>query len=351
MIDREKFETLIKMPESPELDFKKDMFDLSKDDTEYSKTGKIVKDIISFSNTIRVNTSYIIIGVEVNGDGTKILHGIKQGFDDAIIQDKVKDKITPVPNFKTYIFEYDSKKFGIIEFPVVSYSTFLTSTIKMKGVDAGVTYYRQGSSNQEAKGQKNIEINEWIKSNKVATGKTIQDEITDFRHQISTDNNKLASIIIDIHRFAYNNGFKDLAEYCDGELIGFKVDSKFVKMRFVRQEFAFGSYKNTYPRYFSVDDIKPIMEVKELPLFHDMSINDIQHEIGRYTFSAGQKNYHFTFCTLNDALLKNLPANDGDRIISRIYTITTYREIYKKIKNNLFELLTEVNKTIAANGK
>ena len=319
MIDIQTFETIISMPESNQLDFKIEMYDLSRDDAEYSKTSKMVKDIISFINTTRITPSYIIIGIEAHKDGSKTLHGLKEGFDDAIIQDKVKDKINPVPIFETYILFYKEMKFGIIEFPVKPYKTFLSSTIKMKGVEAGVPYYRMNSSNQEAKGHKVIEIANWINSVQFETTKTINDTIKEFKHRINNDINNLSSIIIDLQHFSKQYNFNDLENYCNLELTGFTIDSVFSKKRFVNQIFAHGKYPTT----IDIDDIDTILisvEPKELKLFHSISISEIESRIKDSTFRLRRKNYMMIHSSLNEALLKNLPAGEGDKIITRFYT-------------------------------
>ena len=92
MINQAEFERLINMSETSTLDFKTKMYDF-KDDNDLRKTAKFVKDIIAFSNTIRNESSYIIIGIEEKTDGTKEFHGLDKFIDDGILQDIVKDKV------------------------------------------------------------------------------------------------------------------------------------------------------------------------------------------------------------------------------------------------------------------
>ena len=147
MITKTKFKMLIEGQESSVLDFKSKMYDFS---NKEKATSDFVKDVICMSNTIRKEDSYIIIGVEEKNDGKKELHGLDMDIDDAILQDKVKDKVYPRPNFSYYTMTYEEKQFGIIEFPVTKYSTPLTPTSKLKGLEVGKVYYRQGTSNSEA---------------------------------------------------------------------------------------------------------------------------------------------------------------------------------------------------------
>src|SRR5450432_2024723 len=145
------FESLLNRPESAILDFKATMYDFM-DDGELKTTSKFVKDVISFCNTIRTDTSYIIIGVDENKGGEKILHGILNDTDDAMLQQKVKDKVLPRPVFHYYTLVYQQKNFGVLEFPKFRYDTPLYPIIKMKGLEAGKIYSRQGTANTEALG-------------------------------------------------------------------------------------------------------------------------------------------------------------------------------------------------------
>ena len=163
MLSTEQFERLIEMPESTLLDFKASMYDFT-DDADLKATAKLVKDIISFCNTVRSDTSYIVIGVEENKDNGKILHGLDKDTDDAILQEKVKDKVHPRPVFHYYNIVYQQKTFGILEFSKTKYATPLYPVLKMKGLESGKIYSRQGTSNMEALGLEVIRINDWLKS-------------------------------------------------------------------------------------------------------------------------------------------------------------------------------------------
>ena len=92
-MDKELFEKLINKPESETLDFKKKFYNLSEPDKEAS----FLKDIISFSNTIRTETAYIIFGIEETETEGNILVGITEKIDDARLQQKVEFKVKPVP--------------------------------------------------------------------------------------------------------------------------------------------------------------------------------------------------------------------------------------------------------------
>ncbi|MBV2195432.1 MAG: ATP-binding protein [Flavobacterium sp.] len=147
MLSEKEFISLIEGQESSILDFKQKMYDFSDKD---KATSDFVKDVICMSNTIRQSNSYIIIGIEEKKNGEKIIHGLDDDIDDAILQDKVKNKVFPRPIFSFYKLNYKNTKFGIIEFPITKYSTPLTPTVKLRGLEIGKVYYRQGTSNTEA---------------------------------------------------------------------------------------------------------------------------------------------------------------------------------------------------------
>jgi len=159
-MDSSLFEFLLFQPESTVLDFKEMPyeFDRNKDNED----AKLVKDIISFANTIREEKAYIISGVR-DDNGSNVCVGITNFTDDAILQEKVKDKVNPKPIFASYPFEYKGLKFGIIEIPVHPYEHPLGVTVKMKGCEPGETYFRRGSSNSKADSSQIILTNNWLK--------------------------------------------------------------------------------------------------------------------------------------------------------------------------------------------
>ena len=221
MLTIDKFEKLLEKPESTLLDFKKSMYEFS-NDFEYKNTAKFVKDIISFCNTIRNDSSHIIIGVEDCTQG-KILHGLDVEMDDSVLQQKIIDKILPRPKFLYYTINFQNKRFGIFEFPIVKYSSPLVSVLKMKGLEIGKAYYRQGTSNTEALTSQVIHINDWFKGLPHSMPSTdLLDEVSALIKDLTNKERKLSQVMTDILVIAQKNDLADLKSFVSTELVGFE---------------------------------------------------------------------------------------------------------------------------------
>jgi len=158
------FEQLISEEESETLDFKSENYDFSgnTDSEKKEKTAKFIKDIISFANTPRSRSAYIILGVQEQ-NGEKIFHGIDVHIDDATYQDKIK-KASPIPKLSYHSITYQDKKYGIIEIPIVKYPDTCKVKSKFKGLEVGKVYFRRGSQNDEAKEHDFVKIHNWLNS-------------------------------------------------------------------------------------------------------------------------------------------------------------------------------------------
>ena len=218
MLTNEQFQNLLQLPESSVLDFKKDTYQFD-NDTELRKTAEFVKDVICIGNTIRNETSYIILGIEEK-EGSKILHGISKDMDDAVLQDKVKDKVYPRPEFQYYIISHDNNKFGVLEFPVRKYSTPLSATVRMKGLEPGKIYYRNGTANTEAMGLEVIKINDWLRSLPEIQHATNRDERVNQFLKDLTSAKPLSAIIADLYAFSREYQLQELKRFCSIELRG-----------------------------------------------------------------------------------------------------------------------------------
>ncbi len=227
MLSEVEFENIISRPESSILDFKETMYIFS-DNTEFKNTAKFVKDVISFANTIRNETAYIIIGIKEDANGNKVMQGIDQYVDDAILQDKIKDKVTPRPQFHFYIYKYDNLRFGILEVPVNKYPVPISPIVKMKGLEIGKIYYRQGTSNSEASGQETIRIYNWLQNLlEINHVETKQDVVAKLIKELTSGSEKLSSIISHLWSLAKKYNSDDLLRFCKDELQG--LNSHYVR--------------------------------------------------------------------------------------------------------------------------
>lgn len=217
------FENLINKNESSILDFKGEFYDFKKDKNNLV-TAKFVKDVISFSNTIRTETSFIIFGIQELDNGDIEYRGINGKVDDAILQDKIKDKVIPRPDFSFYTIDYKKKKYGILEFPITRYEMpIVPATKDLKGLEAGKVYYRNGTSNTEATAYDVIRINDWLKSlPKKIESNSLNDQISSYIKQLTKGEEKISVIISDLLALAKKHDFIELKQFCLNEIQGIK---------------------------------------------------------------------------------------------------------------------------------
>jgi len=162
VIEKNKFEQLLNEPEGWVLDFKRDQYRFE----NQNDIAKFIKDILSMANTIREDTSYIILGVRHHTDGKKEFFGIKNHIDDSHFQEKMKNNVHPIPKFLYYTFEYNGFTFGIFEIPVVKQKGPYKPIKKIGGIlEPHVIYHRQGSSNQPATHDDSVRIHNWLYRN------------------------------------------------------------------------------------------------------------------------------------------------------------------------------------------
>ncbi|WP_164905147.1 ATP-binding protein [Aequorivita ciconiae] len=202
------------------MDFKKELYDFQ---NHQDGTSKFIKDILSFCNTVRNETSYIIFGIKEMGDSSLDLLGISENIDDSILQEKARTKIFPSPGFKYYTLSYKSKLFGILEFPVTKYEVPLSPTTKMKGLEPGKFYFRNGTSNTEASGLESIHIGKWLDSLpnfKVNSEQKIK--TSDFIIRLSNEDEKLSKVLPELLAFATENNWVNLVEFCSIQIIGIR---------------------------------------------------------------------------------------------------------------------------------
>ena len=221
MISKKEMSEILEKPESSILDFKENLYDF-KNDKDLKNTSKFIKDVISFSNTIRNEKGRIIFGVKEKEDKTLELIGLNQSIDDSILQEKVKDKVFPRPQFLYYELDYNNNKIGILEFPIVKYELPITPAVKMKGLEIGKVYYRNGSSNTEANAIDVIRINDWLQSLKGDVKLTLEEKVSEILRRLTLNKEKLSTVITDLLNISKVHNLLDVRLFCAEQMIGVK---------------------------------------------------------------------------------------------------------------------------------
>lgn len=300
MITEAQFEELIKNVESTTLDFKREQYKFN-NDSAY-KTDEFVKDIICFSNTIRDEAAYIIIGISIE-NGKKGLLGINTDIDDAIFQQKIKDKVYPKPTFLYYTFDYKGNEFGIIEIPVTKYQEPITPIIKMKGLEPGRVYFRRGSSNSEAIGKEIIYINKWLESlPSLYESTSLLDDISHLLSLATSKDSMLSNTISEGLRIAKKHNLESLIRFCTGELTGWNKrcdedKSDYLKYRMSNFVISPPQMELQIPHYISYNSTQLYNELKGLDSFYEQkivfteSIIEIENSIKKMEESNGNMLY------------------------------------------------------------
>ena len=264
----QEFQRLLLQSESATLDFKEQQYNFS-NDSDNRKTAEFVKDIISFSNTIRRENAYIIIGVKVRSDGQKELLGINENIDDSIFQEKLKSKVFPIPYFSYETFNFKDKVFGIIEIPIRKYTQPIHSVIKLKGLEPGKFYFRRGSSNSEANGLESINIANWLHSlPEVSFKGELLELISEIISRVNNTNIKLSDCISEAFRLATKFNLEKLRLFCENEISGKFVSEQIESEYSYRiNEVALTLGKLNIPSYLNWDSRRMMNELKKMEGF------------------------------------------------------------------------------------
>lgn len=220
-----RFEEILNESECSILDFKKQQYDFLGAEKD-EKNAEFIKDIISFANTKRKETAVIIIGIEELDDNTKILHGVDKHIDDAIFQQKIKDKVNPKPIFSYSLFDYKGKKYGVFEIPINYYSEPITPTKNMKGLEKGKVYFRRGTSNSEATVNEIISINDWFRSLEQTISKDdLSLKLSEMLNKLNGDDTSLAAIATEMLVIARKLKNDELIGFFNSELKGWNMSN------------------------------------------------------------------------------------------------------------------------------
>ena len=345
MITELNFENLISRPESTILDFKREQYKIINDESGI-KTAGFVKDIISFANTIRTETAYVIIGISTDNDNKELI-GIDFSIDDATLQEKIKDKVYPKPNFLYYVVNYKLNKFGIIEIPVTKYSEPIAPIVKMKGLEVGKIYFRRGSSNSEAIGKEIILIDKWLNSlPSVVESLSLNDEISNLLSRLTSNKYQLSNILSDALRVAKKHHLKSLIDFCVGELSGWKQPENeeiinFLSYRMQPTLLIPGVVEINNNSFYSslqiYSELKNSDQAYEQRILFIQPINSLENLIAQY---KTKNNALAIYKTSMDKLFKG--NNMSDFPITAVATTDSLDNIYSRIRQKLIDILLTV---------
>lgn len=345
MITELDFEKLIVRPESTTLDFKREQYKIMNDESGI-KTAEFIKDIVSFANTIRTETAYIIIGISNDNDEKELL-GINQHIDDAIFQEKIKDKVNPKPTFLYFTIKYRGKDFGVFEIPVAKYAEPIAPVLKMKGLEPGRIYFRRGSSNAEAIGREIININNWMESlPSVAETLSLSDEISTLLTRTTSQKELLSSVISDTYRVAKKHHLNTLEKFCSGELSGWKEAEdnediqKYINYRLqpiLVSAFSIEyNHENTLGAQYIYNEMKKMDHVYEKLITFTESISTLEHIVNQFS--------HSTNAIISKSITSSVfSGNINDDFPMTMYALKdNFQNLYRNIRQKLIDELLAI---------
>ncbi|MGW1456063.1 ATP-binding protein [Salegentibacter agarivorans] len=340
MISTTEFENLLSKSESSLLDFKRDFYDFNNKPNE---SAKFIKDIISFSNTIRNETSFIIFGIKEKTDGELDLIGLENKEDDAILQERARHKIYPKANFKYYTLKFKERLFAILEFPVTKYDKPLSPTEKMKGLEPGKFYFRNGTSNTEATGMESIRINEWLNDlPNLKNGKSISNKISDLIIKLSKKEEKLSIVISEILSFAKENNWSEIVQFCTVQLKGIRYKTDYnssyrdhkILGSLLRVEFESNPFINATPARLR-SELNENKDFYKTQITFTQSLIKLEEYIERFEQTSG------VAMTVEERNTKQLSRFDMDAPFYIYCLEEDYKTVYNNIRQKTIDLLME----------
>ena len=109
-------ETLLYQEEGPALDFKEEQYKLS--NADIGEKAELLKDILTFANSWRLTTAYILAGVREVKAGRSELIGVKYHLDDANLHQFVNSKTQKPIGFSYLPIRAEGVEIGVIEIPI-----------------------------------------------------------------------------------------------------------------------------------------------------------------------------------------------------------------------------------------
>ena len=126
-------------PEQTAFDWKSD-FILPNDN---EKRGEIIKDIVAIANASPLSYGFIVYGVDPRKPDPVI--GITSNYDDSKLQQLIKGKVEPYPEFLYYEVSIGTKIVSVIQVSPSKKRPFIT-TVDIGKIRAGQIPMRRGSS-------------------------------------------------------------------------------------------------------------------------------------------------------------------------------------------------------------
>ena len=126
------------LPEQPSFDWKTD-FILPKDD---DKKGEVLKDLAAVANACVDSCGFIIYGIDPRKPDPIL--GITNRYDDANLQQLVKGKIEPLPEFLYYEIPVGSKSVGVLQINPTQHRPHIFS-VDLGKIRRGQIVVRRGS--------------------------------------------------------------------------------------------------------------------------------------------------------------------------------------------------------------
>ncbi len=191
--------------EGESIDFKQKEYDFASGDDSKRKTARaeFVKDVLSMYNTPRTNDAFIVLGVAKHLDGSYELTGVSRHFDDAELQSKFTDWVSPIPHFTYHPIELEGKNIGLIRIPP---NQQVGPAIPIKDLPSGKSdmlrkqciYLRRSSMNVQATLEEQQRVFRWFRGDHFTSNPELERDwplllehtgsfSTEYYHAIVTD--------------------------------------------------------------------------------------------------------------------------------------------------------------------
>lgn len=350
-LNSEKLHYLLNQPESESLDFKRELYGFADSDSE----SKFIKDILSFANTKRNSTSYIIIGVDIDKSGKKSMRDIKKQIDDSFFQSKIKDKVYPNPNFLWQQIEYNGHILGIFSIEPGSQRPYSPSK------DFGIlrkreVYIRRGSTNSEANEH---EIEEMyfdrlysFQLRNVKVQSLLRSKLEEIRSKISNYEESLSNLVADCLSIAQELELEDDVLWLRSELTGYSRKEGEIEISLMD---VIGIEDENHPIYPRISGIRVIegqigvdttsgIKYLDIPIFYSKSVVEIDSSIQKVQSGPGEFSYRCKAAEIPGVvdILKADPFEE----VKIIFSSNTIESLGRNLRRELFLYIHRVEMII-----